>query len=216
MPTEPNTGMELPYKGEPGYEEAKAQFPELYAQEEQGMASGQAPPAEMPGDEGPMDPAADMGGQDEMMQMAQSAPVPDKPFSVNAVKTLVKELNNALNKFSGQEIPDIDPELPSKGAKLEGALPPEIYLTLVAISETIKILGDELSKKYGFVPEEILSDADLRKVTATLKKMAKDKKVVEAMQAPVEAEEGDAMPQEQPSPPGFFDEDEQDLAANMA
>ena len=84
MPVEPNTGMQLPYKGEPGYEEAKSQFPELYAAEEQGMAAGGEPPAEMPGDEGPMDPAADMGAQDDMMQMAQSAPVPDKPFSVNA------------------------------------------------------------------------------------------------------------------------------------
>ena len=46
MPVEPNTGMQLPYKGEPGYEEAKAQFPELYAAEEQGMAEGGAPPAD--------------------------------------------------------------------------------------------------------------------------------------------------------------------------
>ena len=50
MPVEPNTGMQLPYKGEPGYEEAKAQFPELYAEEE---AAGGAVPAELPGDEGP-------------------------------------------------------------------------------------------------------------------------------------------------------------------
>ena len=66
------------------------------------------------------------------------------------------------------------------------------------------------------MPEEILSDADLRKVTATLKKMAKDKKVVEAMQAPIEGDEAAPMAEEQPSPPGFFNEDEQDLAANMA
>ena len=26
MPVEPNTGMQLPEKGEPGFEEAKAQF----------------------------------------------------------------------------------------------------------------------------------------------------------------------------------------------
>ena len=216
MPVEPNTGMELPYKGEPGYEEAKSQFPELYAAEEQGMAAGGEPPAEMPGDEGPMDPAADMGAQDDMMQMAQSAPVPDKPFSVNAVKTLLKELNKALDTFSGQDMPDLSPEMPSKGAKLEGPLPPEVFLTLVAISETIKMLGDDIADKYGFVPEEILSDADLRKVTATLKKMAKDKKVVEAMQAPIEGDEAAPMAEEQPSPPGFFNEDEQDLAANMA
>ncbi len=96
MPVEPNTGMELPYKGEPGYEEAKAQFPELYAQEEQGMAQVETCLAEMPGDEGPRIMEWSMGAQDDMMQMAQSAPVPNKPYSVNAVKTLLKELNKAL------------------------------------------------------------------------------------------------------------------------
>ena len=100
MPVEPNTGMQLPNKGEPGYEEAKAQFPELYAAEEQGMAEGGAPPAEMPGDEGPEDMAADPA----MMDEAPQAPMPEKPYSVNAVKTLLKELNKTLDKLSGQDI----------------------------------------------------------------------------------------------------------------
>ena len=42
--------------------------------------------------------------------------------------------------------------------------------------------------------------------------MSKDKKLIEAMQAPAPTEE---MPTEQPSPPGFFNEDEQTLASNM-
>ena len=89
MPVEPNTGMKLPYKGEPGYEDAKAQFPELYAQEEQGMAEGGAPPEEMPGDEGPEEMAAEgeMAPEGEMEQEMPSAPMPEKPYSVNAVKT---------------------------------------------------------------------------------------------------------------------------------
>ena len=212
MPVEPNTGMQLPYKGEPGYEEAKAQFPELYAQEEQEMAEGGAPPEEMPGDEGP----EDMGAEGEMMQEMPTAPMPEKPYSVNAVKTLMKELNKALDKLSGQDIPDIEAELPSKGAKLEGALPTEIYLTLVAIAESLRMLGEDFVDKYGFEPESLLTDADLRKVTATLKKMSKDKKLIEAMQAPVGGEGAPEMAEEQPSPPGFFDEDEQELAAGMA
>ena len=212
MPVEPNTGMQLPNKGEPGYEEAKAQFPELYAAEEQGMAEGGAPPAEMPGDEGPEDMAADPA----MMDEAPQAPMPEKPYSVNAVKTLLKELNKTLDKLSGQDIPDIEAELASKGAKLEGSLPMEIYLTLVAIAESLRMLGEDFVDKYGFEPESLLTDADLRKVTATLKKMSKDKKLIEAMQAPVGGEEMPEMEEEQPSPPGFFDEDEQDLAANMA
>ena len=212
MPVEPNTGMQLPNKGEPGYEEAKAQFPELYAAEAQGMAEGRAPPAEMPGDEGPEDMAADPA----MMDEAPQAPMPEKPYSVNAVKTLLKELNKTLDKLSGQDIPDIEAELASKGAKLEGSLPMEIYLTLVAIAESLRMLGEDFVDKYGFEPESLLTDADLRKVTATLKKMSKDKKLIEAMQAPVGGEEMPEMAEEQPSPPGFFDEDEQDLAANMA
>mgnify|MGYP003651362281 CR=1 FL=1 len=53
MPVDPQTGNRLPYEGEPGYEEAKKQFPELYAAEEGG---GEEP--EMPGDEGPADAEA--------------------------------------------------------------------------------------------------------------------------------------------------------------
>ena len=214
MPVEPNTGMQLPYKGEPGYEEAKAQFPELYAQEEQGMAEGGAPPEEMPGDEGPEEMAAEgeMAPEGEM----PSAPMPEKPYSVNAVKTLLKELNKTLDKLSGEDIPDIEAELASKGAKLEGPLPQELYLTLLAISESMRMLGEDFVKKYGFSPEELMTDADLRKVTATLKKMSKDKKLIEAMQAPVGGEEAMEPEMAEPSSPGFFDEDEQALASNMA
>ena len=208
MPVEPNTGMQLPYKGEPGYEEAKAQFPELYAAEEQGMAEGGAPPEEMPGDEGPQDAMA----EEEMMQLAQSAPIPEKPFSVSAVNTLLKELNKTLDAFAGQDMPDLAPDMPCSGAKLEGPLPPEVFLTLMAISESLKMMGSGF-EKYFFNPEDILSDADLRKTTATLKKMGKDKKLVEAMQAPAGGDE--EMPTQEPSAPGFFDEEEQTLAANM-
>lgn len=53
MPKNPETGEDLPYKGEPGYEEAKKQFPDVYALEE-----GE----EMAGDEGPEDAAIPEGG----------------------------------------------------------------------------------------------------------------------------------------------------------
>ncbi len=216
MPVEPNTGMQLPYKGEPGYEQAKAQFPDLYAAEEQGMAAGGAPPAEMPGDEGPQDMAMEGGMQGGMAAEMPAAPMPEKPYSVNAVKTLLKELNKALDKLSGQDIPDIEVEMPSKGAKLEGGLPEELYLTLVAIAESMRLLGEDFVDKYGFEPESLLTDADLRKVTAVIKKMSKDKKLIEAMQAPVGGEQGMETQTQEPSPPGFFDEDEQEMASNMA
>jgi len=218
MPVEPNTGMQLPYKGEPGYDQAKAQFPELYAAEEKAMAAGQAPPAGMPGDEGPNDMAMqdDMAMQGDMEAEVPQAPMPEKPYSVNAVKTLLKEMNKALDKLSGQDIPDLEVEMPSKGAKLEGALPMDLYLVLVAISESLRMSGEDFVDKYGFDPASLTSDADLRKVTAALKKMSKDKKLIEAMQAPAGGEQEDMEQMQEPSPPGFFDDDEQDLASNMA
>ncbi len=210
MPVEPNTGITLPNKGEPGYDQAKANFPDLYAAEEQGMAPDAAPPQGMPGDEGPQDAAMP---QDPMMDMAQSAPMPEKPYSVSAVKTLLKELNKTLDKFAGQDMPDLDPEMNTKGAKLEGVLPAEIFVTLMALDETLKMMGSEFSDKYNFNAEDLLTDADLRKMTAILKKMSKDKKLIEAMQMPAGGMEPE--PTEQPSAPGFFSEDEQTLAANM-
>ncbi len=54
-------------------------------------------------------------------------------------------------------------------------------------------------------PEALMTDADLRKVTATLKKMAKDKKLIEAMQAPVTwVQKSLQMAAEQPSAPDFL------------
>ena len=57
MPMNPETGTPLPAKGAPGYDEAKKQFPELYAAEE-GAEEG----PEMAGDEGPEDVAIPEGG----------------------------------------------------------------------------------------------------------------------------------------------------------
>ena len=210
MPVEPNTGMELPYKGEPGYDEAKAQFPELYAAEEQGMMEGGAPPEGMPGDEGP----DDMGADPAMMQ-ASAGPMPEKPYSMNAVKTLLKELNKVLDAFSGQDIPDIEIDFESKGAKLEGPLPAELFATLVAIAETLRLLGEDFVEKHGFDPQSLMTDADLRKATASLKKMGKDKKLIEAMQAPADMGAAPEMDMQGGADPSILDEDEQQLAAAM-
>jgi len=212
MPVEPNTGMELPYRGEPGYDEAKAQFPELYAAEEQGMAGGQPPPAEMPGDEGPQDMAAEPAMMPEM-----SIPMPEKPYSVNAVKTLLKELNKVLDVFSGQDVPDLEIDMETKGQKLEGPLPPELFATLVAIAETLRLLGDDFVSKHGFDPQSLVTDADLRKATAAIKKMAKDKKLIEAMQEPMPGAEAPEMEMDMDEgrEPSMLDENEQQLAAAM-
>ena len=89
-----------------------------------------------------------------------------------------------------------------------------MFAPLVALNESLKLIGEgEFFDKYGLELEALTSDAELRKVTATLKKMGKDKKLIEAMQAPV-SPEAEAQPGMAPAP-GTFDEDEQMLAANM-
>jgi len=141
--------------------------------------------------------------------------MPEKPYSMNAVKTLLKELNKALDSFSGQDLPDIEIDFNTKGAKLEGPLPAELFATLMAIVETLRLLGGEFVDKHGFDPQSLLTDADLRKATASLKKMAKDKKLVEAMQAPMPGEAAPEMDMEGGADPSILNEDEQQLAAAM-
>ena len=62
-------------------------------------------PQEPPPVDQPVDPAADpaaapadpqMEMEAQYQQMAESAPQPEKPFTVKAIKTLVKELNKIV------------------------------------------------------------------------------------------------------------------------
>ena len=216
MPVDPATGQPLPYPGEPGYEEAAAANPDVYAQ------SGAAPPQEA----APMGPEAgapspdDIGAleqEEAMMQqemLAQTAPEPEKPFTVKAIGTLIDEFNSTLDAFAGDDIPDLSWAAPEGESKWDAPLPPEIYVPLIALNESLKMVeGGEFFDKYGMEPDTITSDPEIRKATANLKKMGKDKKLIEAMQEPIGPAEGaPGMPPE----PGMFDEEEQALAANMA
>jgi len=242
MPVDPRTGQNLPYPGEPGYEEAVQANPEAYME----MAGGTPPGGEamppgaeaMPPGAGPMPPGAEAmppGGEamppgaaptpDDIMAleeeeaalqgdvMAQAAPQPEKPFSVAAIQTLLSEFNSTLDIFAGEDIPDLEWAAAEGGDKWDQPLPAEVFAPLVALNDTLQLVGDgKYFDKYGIELESLTSDAELRKATASVKKMGKDKKLVEAMQAPVgPAPEGEEMP----PPPGEFDEDEQMLAANM-
>lgn len=226
MPTDPVTGQQLPYPGEPGYEEALAANPEAYAQE------GAMPPEAdaMPPEEGAMPPEGPgpspddvvaLEDQEAMMQqemMGQAAPEPESPFNAKAIGSLIDEFNSTLDAFAGGDIPDVEWDAPEGETKWDAPLPPEIYVPLIALNEALKMIGDgEFFDKYGIEPETLTSDAELRKVTANLKKMGKDKKLVEAMQAPIggEMEEGGGTA-EMPPAPGTFNEDEQLLAANLS
>ena len=97
MPVDPNTGNRLPYEGEPGYEEAKKKFPELYAAEEGGDEE------EMPGDEGPMDADTEAEAEEAPMAGAPEEIVPErdlKPLMDEADQLMVEE-----DAAEGEEAP---------------------------------------------------------------------------------------------------------------
>ena len=225
MPTDPRTGKSLPYPGEPGYEEAMAANPDVYAQE--GMTADPAmmgqDPAMMGQDDGA--PSADdlaMMEQDaqvlEQDVTAQTAPAPEKPFSVKAIGTMLDEFNNTIDAFAGDDIPDLEWSAPDGGKNWDQPLPQEVFVPLVALDESLKMIGGGgFYDKYGMDLQGLTSDPELRKATANLKKMGKDKKLIEAMQEPIVGDaEGMGDVDSMPPEPGMFDEDEQALAANMA
>jgi len=233
MPVDPRTGQQLPYPGEPGYEEAMAANPEAYQGEAfppgGGAAAGPGPGGELP----PAGPGAELSPEqagaptpeditdleDEQAQLTQdimteAAPQPEKPYSVKAIGTLIDEFNSTMDSFGAGDLPDITWEAAEGGDKWDQPLPDEIFMALTVLNEALKVVGDGgFFDKYGMELEQLTSDAELRKATANLKKMGKDKKLVEAMSAPMGGEE---EPLEETPEPGAFEEDEEMLAANMA
>ena len=237
MPVDPVTGQPLPYPGEPGYEEAMAANPDAYAQ-----GGGPPPPGGMappmppgaPGELGPppgeMAPppgagpgpeetaaAMDQEAAARVEAMAAAAPVPEKPFAVKAIQTMIGQFNDTIDAMGGEGLPDVEWAAPEGGAKWENPLPGEIFVPMVALNEALKLVeGGEFYEKYPLDPEEITSYVELRKSTALLKKMEKDKGLSDVMQAPVGgAPEGEEMEEELPPAPGGMTEEDEMLAAGL-
>jgi hypothetical protein len=187
--------------------------------------SAQQPPmdAEQAPDQAPA--GDDMEAQ--YQQMAESAPQPEKPFTVKMVKTLVKQLNDTLSKISDEEIPELsfEPE-DVKGGKYDAPLPPDVFITLLAIVQLLQMVGGgEFADKYEFDPFTAVTDTDLRKMAAQLKRISKDKKLIEGIKEMQQGEEipGDEGPadkagSEEPMAPAPTEmtEDDQELASAMA
>ena len=174
--------------------------------------------SEQPPAEG-MDATAQM--EDELDQLAKSAPAPEKPYSVKSLETLTKQLNETMSKISSQPLPEI--QLDSSAAqngKIDAPIPADLFLALVAISQLVAMVaGGDFVGKLGFDPFEILNDTDLRKVTAQLKMMSRDKKFIEGVSAMQEGPEmaGDEGPEEQDMapPPTEMNEDDDMLREGM-
>lgn len=139
--------------------------------------------------------------------IGKSAPQPEKPYAISAIKGLIGQFNDTLDALGGQDLPDVTWEPPQgTGAKWDAPLPVEIYAPLVALKEAIAAIG-EPGAKYEIDCEAMVNDTEVRKVTAVLSKMEKDKKLAEAMQAPL-PQAAPAAPPEAPPPSQFGEDDE--------
>ena len=204
MPTDPATGESLPYPGEPGGPPPGAP-PDM---------AGGPPPGPPPGP-----PAA--GPQDEQIaqleQIAASAPVPEKPYTVKVVEGLVSQLNDTIDALGGEDFPDVEVDLSAADGKKWGQpLPPALFVPMVALNDALRMIEDgKFFDKYGFEATELMSDTDLRKASAQMKRMQKDKKLIEAMQAPLEGGPESEGPAPAPAPGEMSDEDQM-LAEGLA
>jgi hypothetical protein len=146
MPMNPQTGEDLPYKGEPGYEEAKKKFPELYAAEEGGEE------AEAPGDEGPEDMM-----MEEDVEVPEGGVIPDRDL-----KPLMDKADEILGE-EGKEMAEAE-EMGAEAADAEAATPmddevqplmetlgmseeraTEIFEAAMAIPQYAEMSGQELA-----------------------------------------------------------------------
>lgn len=182
-----------------------------------------APMGSEPGMEATPDEVMATGEQEAQARrdmLASAAPPPEKPFSIKSIQTLITQFNDTVDAFGGEDLPNVEWTPPEgMGAKWDQPLPPEIYVPLIALEDAMGVVaGGEFVDKYKLVASEITSDTEVRKATAQLSRMAKDKKLVKAMQAPIQpaGEEG-AMP-EGPPPPSPYEMGEEDraLQENMA
>ena len=208
MPIDPQTGEQLPYAGEPG---APPDAPP--------MPPGGPEGAPMEGGPSPQDVEQSM--QDEAQARAQAiaemAPQPTEPFDVRAVEGLVDQFNETVDALGGTDLPDVEVPLPEGENKINAPLPPEIFVPLVALNEALKMIGGgEFFDKYGFEATELSDNNSIRKVTASLGKMAKDKKLMEAMQQPIGELPSEEGGEEAPPPaPDAMEEEDQELMENM-
>lgn len=168
----------------------------------------------------PMDAEADE--MQQLEQIAQSAPAPTKPFTVKVLNTLLDTFNKSLEKISTIEMPKIELDFENtQNGKMDAPIPGELFLPLIAIAELVRMVkGGEFESKYAFDPFTILTDTDLRKVTAILKMMAKDKKFIEAVKELQEGggemqQEGDEGPDDMAPPPNEMGVEDEMLAEGM-
>jgi hypothetical protein len=185
-------------------------------------------PAPMGAEQAPMPEAAPDTGQvmNEMEQqrmaeleaVAASAPQPEKPFTTSLVKKLVDEMNDFLVNVD----PDIaEIEFLEDAARIDGPLPPEVYVPFVLILSALAQFEEKQYEKYMMNPEEFVNDAAVRKAIAMVQMMGKDEELIDDLQRPAGAGEEDMAPEEPMAEetmepmPGEMDETDEALMETM-
>ena len=187
MPVDPKTGNRLPYEGEPGYEEAKKKFPDLYAAEE----AGEMP--EMAGDEGPMDADTEAEADDAPMTEAPEDIVPERDLKplMDKAETMMAEEDAA----EGEDAPeagapegdedmaaedDVGPLMETLGMSKERA--EEIMMAAKSIPQYAEMgaqeLADLLSRDFQVLME-------LERTAASLSKPAMPEEQMMETEAPM-------------------------------
>jgi len=136
--------------------------------------------------------AQDQQRQAQIQQIAQTAPMPEKPYTYKAIDKFADAMNDFVKKVE-PEMMAAEYNPPEGENKLDGPLPAEVYVPFAVIMGFISQL--EGFDKFIMKPEDLISDAALSKGAANFKRMAKDKKLLKELQTPVEgpadeAEEG--------------------------
>ncbi len=220
MPVGPN-GEQLPYPGEPGYEEAMAAYPEVYAQE-----GGDMPPAgpPMPQAGPPMPGEGPQMSDEELAQRAVEAdqmetqavigvpPEPTEPYTAKALGTIVNALNEVIDAFGGGALPNVGFELPEGERHLNSSLPVEIYAPMVGVINAVKSVDAEGQfEDLLFDPESIVDNASLTMAAGKLVQMTRDESLKELLTAP--AAEPTAEGEEMAAEPEPLSEEEEAVFA---
>lgn len=124
--------------------------------------------------------------------MVSAAPQPEKPYTVKVIENLAVALIDAVDALAGQEGVAAEAGIqPWKAPEGTGPhwpqpLPVEVYAPIDLIFTKILpgAAGGKFASKYALDPQTLTGDGMLRKATGMLGKMAKDKALAEAMQAP--------------------------------
>jgi len=183
------------------------------------MPPGGGPPMPPGGGPSPADVAQAQAGavQGELEALAATAPVPEEPYKGSDIEKLAKEVAGALDKLSeGQLKSDADKLAAWKApdTKWNQPIPPEVYVPTAVLFKAAGAAG--FGDKYSFEPSKLINSSGVLTCAATVKKMAGDKKLAEALAAGPGAGPEGGTPPEAPEapPPGEYSVDEEEMMAS--